>query len=942
MRNLMLLAAGLLLISCTPTSVDRTTQVETEPTKAPGRYLVVLEEKAVAEMPVERLAALLAASYGLTVEGSAPGNRPGFLATLSEAARARLGDDPRVRVVEPVLKSPPMQEPRVHALTEPDTTPPTVSITSPAQGAVLTGTVTLSAQSSDNVRVYYVEFFLDGKSLGSSYWGVYPQGVSWDTHSTPNGVHTLTAVAWDDAHNSNTSAPVSVTVDQDVTPPTVSLSSPLSGATVTESMTVQGTAADDRALYVVRLFVDGSTYAFLSASPGNFATTVSTSNLSNGSHSLYAEARDTSGNITVTDPISITVNRDVTPPSVSLTVPTSAVTLTGGSLSLAADASDDRGLAKVAFLLDGYLLDEDTTPPFTATLNSDVFFNGDHTLVAKAYDLVGNVGTSAGVTVTVRHPYGAEFDPTLGAPVCTTVNDHCDSMSSLQGFNASELHSPNTLDACPDGQAAEYYAERVNRIVVRRLGGETLAENRRVRLDVLVPAPFYNIDQLDLYYASDARHPVWTYLTTLQPTPYGTQYLTTEYVLPAGALQAVRAQFRVGTPLADPATMPCSTGGYDDHDDLVFAVGKPTDGWSPTVQLTGPYSNALEGGLVTVTASAQGDLAVDRVEFFVDGALLSTDSSAPYEVSWNSASVADGSHTLTARAYDGSGYFGDSSAVVVRTDNTAPLAALVSPSVGALLRGNVTPTANASDANSVEKVEFYVDDALMSLRPIDANTQVWFSSDVADGSHTITVRARDSAGNVGVSAPVGVIVDNTPPSSDITSPADGAKLRGTVPVNITASDTNEVARVDLYAGDVLVGSDTTAPFSVNWDTTGAANGNVTLKVKAQDQAGNVSTTTFGPAVVVDNSAPTVSLTAPANGASVFLSTTLQASAADNMGVTQVVFYDGTKVLATDTTAPYSYSWSLLSVTKGNHTLTAKAYDAAGNVSTSAPITVKVN
>ncbi len=93
---------------------------------------------------------------------------------------------------------------------------------------------------------------------------------------------------------------------------------------------------------------------------------------------------------------------------------------------------------------------------------------------------------------------------------------------------------------------------------------------------------------------------------------------------------------------------------------------------------------------------------------------------------------------------------------------------------------------------------------------------------------------------------------------------------------------------------------------------------------------------------MDNTAPTVALTAPGNGASLFLSTTLQASAADNVGVTQVVFYDGTKVLGTDTTAPYSYSWNLLSVTKGYLTLTARAHDAAGNVTTSAPVTVKVN
>jgi large repetitive protein len=68
---------------------------------------------------------------------------------------------------------------------------------------------------------------------------------------------------------------------------------------------------------------------------------------------------------------------------------------------------------------------------------------------------------------------------------------------------------------------------------------------------------------------------------------------------------------------------------------------------------------------------------------------------------------------------------------------------------------------------------------------------------------------------------------------------------------------------------------------------------------------------------------------------------VQATASDNVGVTQVVFYDGATVLGTDTTAPYSVSWSLVFASRGTHTLTARAYDALGNVSISAPISVTV-
>ncbi|KFE62192.1 Ig-like domain-containing protein [Hyalangium minutum] len=93
---------------------------------------------------------------------------------------------------------------------------------------------------------------------------------------------------------------------------------------------------------------------------------------------------------------------------------------------------------------------------------------------------------------------------------------------------------------------------------------------------------------------------------------------------------------------------------------------------------------------------------------------------------------------------------------------------------------------------------------------------------------------------------------------------------------------------------------------------------------------------------MDNLGPTVAITSPANGSSVFLSTAIQATAADNNAVTQVVFYDGATVIGTDTSAPYSLNWSTLFVSKGQHTLTARATDSAGNVTTSAPVVVTVH
>src|SRR5262249_25439186 len=93
-----------------------------------------------------------------------------------------------------------------------DTTAPTVSLTSPTAGATVSGTITVSANASDNVGVVGVQFKLDGANLGAEDTAS-PYTVSWNTTGVANGSHTLTAVARDAAGNVTTAAAVPVTVN---------------------------------------------------------------------------------------------------------------------------------------------------------------------------------------------------------------------------------------------------------------------------------------------------------------------------------------------------------------------------------------------------------------------------------------------------------------------------------------------------------------------------------------------------------------------------------------------------------------------------------------------------------------------------------------------------------------------------------------------------------
>ena len=321
-----------------------------------------------------------------------------------------------------------------------DTTPPTVAITAPAGGSTVSGNVPVSANASDNVAVVGVQFKVDGANLGAEITAS-PYALTWNTLAqTANGVHTLTAVARDAAGNSATSAAVSVTVNNvDGTPPTVSMTAPANGATVAgASVAVSATASDNVAVLGVQFQLDGANLgAEDTASP--FSITWNTSGVANGSHTLNAIARDGAGN-TAASSVSVTVNNDLTAPTVSMTAPADGATVSGSAVTVSASASDNVAVAGVQFLLDGAAVGAEVTiAPYTMAWNSTSVANGAHTLSARARDAAGNQTTSSSAAVTVSNV--ASGPPVIDAikPVNRSTNATTLVSGAFSTTSANEL-----------------------------------------------------------------------------------------------------------------------------------------------------------------------------------------------------------------------------------------------------------------------------------------------------------------------------------------------------------------------------------------------------------------------------------------------------------------------------------------------------------------------
>ncbi|WP_157202565.1 Ig-like domain-containing protein [Calidithermus chliarophilus] len=179
----------------------------------------------------------------------------------------------------------------------PDGTAPTVSISSPANGATLSSSsVTVQGQASDNVAVTRMTYQLNGGAEQNlSITSAATLNFSFALGGLAAGANAVVVNAYDAAGNKGTAALSLTYTPPDTTNPTVGFTSPAAGATLSGTVSVAGTASDNVAVAKVELSVDGGAYR-LAQGTANWSFTLDTTGLGNGAHTLTVRATDTSGN----------------------------------------------------------------------------------------------------------------------------------------------------------------------------------------------------------------------------------------------------------------------------------------------------------------------------------------------------------------------------------------------------------------------------------------------------------------------------------------------------------------------------------------------------------------------------------------------------------------------------------------------------------------------
>ncbi|MBI4948312.1 Ig-like domain-containing protein [Candidatus Berkelbacteria bacterium] len=209
-----------------------------------------------------------------------------------------------------------------------------------------------------------------------------------------------------------------------------------------------------------------------------------------------------------------------------------------------------------------------------------------------------------------------------------------------------------------------------------------------------------------------------------------------------------------------------------------------------------------------------------------------------------------------------------------------------------------------------------------------------------------TIKVGDEPTIIKLFNPSDILSDTTAPTTTITSPANGSTVSESVQIVANSTDNVAIARVVFYVDNTSIAIDQLSPFQVNWDTTKYTNGFHILKTVAYDTSGNIGTSSNISVNVAnqtntDTIAPQVSIISPKSGETLKGNAKVLVSATDNVAVGRVEFYVNGVIQASSTTSPYQFNFNVAKLSGSNYSLSAKAYDIALNVGTSATVTVKV-
>lgn len=607
---------------------------------------------------------------------------------------------------------------------------------------------------------------------------------------------------------------------------------------------------------------------------------------------------------------------DTVKPQVAVTITSGATNnvITGDTVGIKVEASDNVALAKIELYIDGIKKAEGTSSPLTYNWDvNGLAYGTTHTILARAYDNSGNVGESVAVVLTVG-------DVNAPSITITSPGDWVKTNFTLKAtINERSLNkAPSCL------KKIEVY---INDELQEDVPIDPSLNLTSYTLSMTVDLPS-GLDEGDAFTitikAYDYKDNVGTATKTVRKDTVSPTVVVMKPIynieVNDGDVVQVEAIANDATSGIDKVEFYASTNSYLDDDDLLIGTGTYD-----------PASNSwkLDWNTANTPANATGE-----------------------------------SYYVIAKAYDkASNTANASSAGTVRIKDTlAPTNITISAQnvdgwIGALAKFTVTAQDRAPSGLKEAQLQYLVGNSWTNIgSPANfVNSSATINVDLSSLSsgQTYKFRAvvRDKAGNSANSGEVSYKLDKIAPTVSSIVSSEGTILNGVTTITASASDDANGIGLDRVRIKIIRNSDnvvvldnvdTVASYQWTWDTTNLAEGVYTIKVTAYDKVGNESQEITLTATV-DKTAPTVIVTASATN--VVSGTTVTLTATANESLSKVEFYVNDTLIGTDTNE--AGGWTTVWNTTGHvgtFSIKAKGYDKArpiANVGVSSATTVTV-
>lgn len=783
-----------------------------------------------------------------------------------------------------------------------------ISIIAPANGTTYVGPVGNiwlegiasgpSGPFSGRIDVYLNGVYFD--QIGA--WGAPGHYAHGGWSNIKPGTYTITFVATDSVGTVTTSDPVTITINSS-TAPTTAVTMPAPSSTFTSNTTIElrATAADgDGAISSVRFYANGRWLVETENAEhiGGGVYRRFWNNVPAGTYDITSVAVDDKGVFTVSAPISITVAANV-PPTVTMLSPANGSSYPpNSSLPLSASATDSDGtVIRVRFYANGAWLENDSTQRdgngnFSAPWGWWPPLPGTYSVTAVAIDNSGGTTISAPVTITVT--------------------------------GTSTNQAPTVSLTVP-------------------AGGSTYTAPAYISVGATASDSDGNVSRVD-YYLNGHYMNVGTGDTNGFPGTIGN--------VPAGtySLTAIARDNSGATTVSAPVSITVNPNG------------------APTISLAATGTNYVAPATINFSLNQ-----VDPEGGGINSELYMDGQAVEYS-GWNSKwlyNVPPGTHTFYAVAHDNAGMTGVSNTVTLNVAaNQPPVISWKSPANGATFTqpAGITLAAFASDPDNGilgNRVRFYVEGKLLvdsyDQRADGSFDKQWYP---APGTYTVVAEVTDNAGLTARTPPITItMLGSNPPTVRWKAPLDGQVIP------ITA-----IPRLQVFADDAYTTTGANLrniPSFINgvpyrdlayWGRTGDGSygenwydptpGTYTLTATVIDNAGLTASASIT-ITVTAAPAPTVSITSPANGASVTTgnialtaAAAIPSNAASGTTIAAVRFFSGETLIGqgalssgTNTSGTYAITWN--SVPVGSYTLTAEVTDSKGIVVSSTPVNITV-